>query len=45
MYEGQNLTHQWRVALREKQMQIAMGQKKILETIAISRIYGCGDRT
>ena len=33
------------VALREKQLQIAMGQRKSPETVEISGLFGCGDRT
>ena len=34
-----------RVALRENKMQIATGQRENPETVAVSGLFGCGDRT
>ena len=34
-----------RVALRENKMQIATGQRENPESVAVSGIFGCGDRT
>ncbi len=35
----------WGKALREKEMQIAIEQRKNPETVEISGFFGCGDRT
>lgn len=45
MYEGYYLMKKWGKALREKEMQIAIEQRKNPETVEISGFSGCGDRT
>ena len=43
--EGLKIMNTRRVSLRAEPLQIASGQKESPETLGISGLFGCGDRT